>query len=342
MKDPPLSLDLSTLSEDAQEKLKAVDPSIRHLFVIDTDHLIKNPQLASHYRCLLGLSKKAAPKGFPLLASIEKNSRLPRAVGRDELRAEVARANEAIVETFASVNFDSDVMTAVIASTVGATLDGEWRNEIGDLAEYDVAEAICHFVDTGLAQIVGGSTVHEVSDCAQAIEVIRAMRNSLMRVDEIRLQNGAYVLFPANPDMQIYAPSGKLVAVGELKGNTDPANMWERWPLAEKTLGEAKMNNPGMQTIFIGEVITENVAFGQFAASRQHLAEDGSDAMRRGIKQRIEDGTVDHAFKKVFLKYDPHFRKLLQDLLEIEAAPTQIAPTDLAEPLRDADLGGAD
>jgi len=98
---------------------------------------------------------KAAPRNFKILAATEKGSKFPPKAVADDVRDEILRANTALIEAYASVGFKSELANLVVASIMGATLDGVWRNEIGFLAEFDIADAICYF---GASSVSGIAT----------------------------------------------------------------------------------------------------------------------------------------------------------------------------------------
>lgn len=340
LKEAPASLTYSGLNDEQRKTLQQLDASVRHLFVVDVEYLRAHPYAAGHYRCLLGLSKKAAPKTFPMLYNVEKSGKFPKNK-IDLLNEEVSRANQALYEAYSSVQFSQQLANLVIASIVGATLDGIWRTEIGFLAEYDIADAICYFGDKSITSITASGTQIPINGgYEEASRIVSSLREKFEHITEIHFANGARFEFPSNPDMRVYGPTGAEVAVGELKGNTDPANVWERWPLVVKTLGEAKHNNPKIVTFFVGEVITSNLAYGEFMESRQAVNAQGVAATRQGVKQCIEDGTVDYAFKKSALKRSAEFREMLATLLEIDSlAMPEPTPKDQSGLVRDEDLG---
>lgn len=72
-----------------------------------------------------------------------------------------------------------------------------------------------------------------------------------------------------------------------MKGATDPANVWERWPLVIKTLGDIQSTRPDAARFFIGLTITENLALG--------LDSRGNET-RRGIKQLLAEGLLLRGF----------------------------------------------
>ncbi|MCP4113762.1 MAG: XcyI family restriction endonuclease [Desulfobacteraceae bacterium] len=75
----------------------------------------------------------------------------------------------------------------------------------------------------------------------------------------IRLNNQTSILFSSEPDLSLLNPSGKLVAVIEVKGGKDTAGALERYGAAKKSFEEARRNDPDVATIFLASCITDEV-----------------------------------------------------------------------------------
>jgi hypothetical protein len=76
------------------------------------------------------------------------------------------------------------------------------------------------------------------------------------------------MVFGAEPDIALLAPSGQTVAVIEVKGGKDPAGALERYGAAKKSFEKTLEDNPDAITIYLASCITDEV--------ERRLAEDAT------------------------------------------------------------------
>ena len=126
------------------------------------------------------------------------------------------------VESALSVTMNN--LTALMYSSAGTTVDGSWRNKIGDEAETMVKSYIARpAIENGWVDslIDKNNSPVEFDPAFDYIANISLFRG-------IKLKNKRALLFSSEPDISFISEDGRPVTVIEVKGGTDPAGALER------------------------------------------------------------------------------------------------------------------
>lgn len=186
-----------------------------------------------------------------------------------------------------TLTFSQRDLDALLFASAGAQINGSWLNAIGSEAEMVVKRLLSSYLVkrglvVGLLDKKGRSlTLDEVEDLIRILADIRV----------IRLLNGTSVVFGAEPDIALLAPTGRTKAVIEVKGGKDPAGALERYGAAKKSFEKTLEDNPDAITIYLASCITDEV--------ERRLAEDAT-------VQQVFNLTVllgDEAQRNDFLAY---------------------------------------
>jgi hypothetical protein len=252
------------------------------------------PRALAYYRNLAGISAKAQGRTLPHLHRIETGSQ--GLIMNDLVREEMADLNDVLRGVLNDPLFDEKVIDPLLFVGEGASIDGVWRNVIGNIAVWQTARRLTgllaahdEFVEMRVTR-----TVDKRKETLQITSAENAVDEDHERERWIPQEITArcsVIGFLSNPDIEISRRGGPdewtTIAAGEIKGATDPANVWERWPLVLKTLDDIKSTRPEARRFFIGLTMTENLALG--------LDRYGAET-RRGIKQLLNEGLLDRGF----------------------------------------------
>ncbi|MGH3041162.1 MAG: hypothetical protein ACRDNG_05385 [Gaiellaceae bacterium] len=281
------------------------------------------PGALAYYRNLAGISGKAQGRTLPRLRRIETGAQS--FLEHEEVLGEISALNEVLRRALHDPLFSEKVIDPLLFVGEGASIDGVWRNIIGKIA---VWEALRHFLAIlqdadQFVRLRIGRRVEGRSERQDLTEIRPDQIENLEREGWTPLElegRHCMVQLPANPDVEIFKRTLEdeewvTVAAGEIKGATDPANVWERWPLVIKTLDDIKSTRPTAERFFIGLTITENLALG---------LDQRREETRRGIKQLLNEGLLTRGFSLSKLltpssaaaakaEFEAYFRPLLID-----------------------------
>ncbi|MFC2155027.1 XcyI family restriction endonuclease [Acidobacteriota bacterium] len=160
----------------------------------------------------------------------------------------------AIIESTLSINFED--IKSLMFSSAGATIDGSWRNKIGEEAETMVKSYImrlCLNDDLINAMINRNNSPVEFSPKMDYISAISGYKG-------VKLKNKKSILFSNEPDINFINESGKPIAVIEVKGGTDDAGALERLGAIKKSFEHVRRDNPDVLTILSVSCITGEMA----------------------------------------------------------------------------------
>lgn len=136
-------------------------------------------------------------------------------------------------------------------ATVGAFLEGAWRNDKGKLIADEVKKMIYEYFLFGklIKSIVllKGKEIKPIKD---------------IPIDEIKsfvLTNHYKIEFGSEPDIAFIDKKGILTGMVEVKGGLDEAGALERYEAAKKTFDEVLNKNPRAFTIYLASCITSTV-----------------------------------------------------------------------------------
>lgn len=159
----------------------------------------------------------------------------------------------AIIESTLTISFED--IKSLMFSSAGATIDGSWRNKIGEEAETMVKSYIIRLCLN-----------ENLIDCM--IDRNRSPEPFDKKVDYIanildykgaKLKNQKSILFSSEPDIIFIDKSGKSIAVIEVKGGADPAGALERLGAIKKSFDQARRDNPDVKTILLVSCITKEM-----------------------------------------------------------------------------------
>jgi hypothetical protein len=158
-----------------------------------------------------------------------------------------------IIESTISIDFEK--IKSLMFTSVGCTIDGSWRNKIGEEAETMIKSYIMRLCTN--KQLVESmiDKNNRPEEFEQDIDYI----SSITRYKGIKLKNKKAILFSNEPDIKFIDKSAKPVAVIEVKGGTDPAGALERLGAIKKSFEQARNENPDVLTILAVSCITDEM-----------------------------------------------------------------------------------
>jgi XcyI restriction endonuclease len=218
--------------------------------------LIAQPWMLRYYRCLAAISVKGlkAVSGVSSVEKIEEGAD-PTVDQAGKLSIALNR-NLALIFTSA-LDFDEERSKAVFYAQAGSTLDGSWRNAIGEEGERFVRALLIR----GLQQngelvsvsMRGGRQVNVIDIDSREIDVLAK------GVHTITCTNSSVVRFASEPDIECITPDGNISACVEVKAGLDPAAALERLGAMTKSFREVRQQYPGAETILLASCITPEV-----------------------------------------------------------------------------------
>lgn len=216
--------------------------------------LVEHPALIRYYRNVAAIPLK----GVQYLASNVTDYETGK---RNEIKYKNALALvklfnshiSAIIESTLTINYED--IKSLMFSSAGATIDGSWRNKIGEEAEAMVKSYIMRLcLNENLINSMidrNGSPV----EFDQKVDYI----SSIYDYKGAKLKNKKSILFSTEPDIIFIDKSGKPIAVIEVKGGTDPAGALERLGAIKKSFEQARRENPNVVTILSVSCITQEM-----------------------------------------------------------------------------------
>ena len=196
------------------------------------DILQEHPKTSLYYRGIALLSRKRVAQAAVPVTDWEKGTRKVK-VRRD--RAEkVARLYNTIISSIieGSADWTLDNGYRNILATMGITLDGMFRNKIGDMAETLVK-----------SRIAGWLRNKELIPTDEPDDgVYRLPKNTLMR-------------YGSEPDIE-FTRDGGAIATIEIKGGTDSAGALERFGAMTKSFAKTP---PGCVNFLVAGIVTSEM-----------------------------------------------------------------------------------
>lgn len=213
--------------------------------------LIEHPRLLAYYRSVSTLSQKGlgklaktAPKQYET-----GNKAIP--LKKVPIIAKYINLNiSSIIDN--AIKFNIKELKGLLFVTLGAQIDGSWKNEKGDLAEFYVKKMILTYyyqknvIVSYIDEKNKPKNLHNLTDPNISIKKIKGLK----------LSSKHTILFSAEPDISIIDPHANLKAAFEVKGGNDTAGALERYGAALKSLGESLQDNNDCITILVASVGT--------------------------------------------------------------------------------------
>ena len=198
-----------------------------------------------YYRCLSGLSIKAAKDYVGSIENLEKGNKRARI---DDAKAlKMARVYNTFVCTIlkGSTDWTLENGKRTIIATLGITLDGVMRNKVGTIAEERVRTLIFEWLKE--KNLITSLAVESTEEGNDDLPNYCALSNDLI------------MRFSSEPDVSFSKKIDKdeeLLAIIEIKGGIDPAGTLERYGAATKSFQHALKENPRCKNFFLSAVYT--------------------------------------------------------------------------------------
>lgn len=210
--------------------------------------LLAAPTTSLYYRGLTGLSIKAAKGYVGSIEGLEVGK--PGSKLRDEKALKMAQLYNTFICTVIQGTADwtlEDGKRTVIA-TLGITLDGIMRNQVGSIAEARIRSLVWQWLQ-GNDLILSPTPSEAPADEEPLPTTCELKGNIVMR-------------FASEPDIAFFKRTHRglvLAAVVEIKGGTDPAGALERYGAATKSFQHALSENPRCKNFFLSAIYTDEL-----------------------------------------------------------------------------------
>ncbi|PKV50442.1 XcyI restriction endonuclease [Aquimarina sp. MAR_2010_214] len=241
------------ISEEAWSILKSNEINPCRIFVHPT-FLRTYPSLLKYYRCLAMIPQKGLMKlvGIGSLKDIEEKSK---DIPESKISSTVKTLNE-FISSVLTINgwYKEECLKAMVYSTAGTTIDGSWRNKIGEEGERVVKEILVK------ALLKNNEVSYFIMKNDDKIEFNEF--EQLDKIDELRsifLTNSYSIVFRSEPDGTILSPSGEVTGGIEVKAGIDPAAALERLGAMFKSFDNIKQTYPKAQTVLVASCLTNEV-----------------------------------------------------------------------------------
>jgi hypothetical protein len=205
--------------------------------------LLAEPSLSLYYRCLTGLSRKAAQDYVGPLVQIESGSS-DRTL--DEKKALViAQTYNTFISSIIrnSVEWTLENGYRTVIATLGITLDGAMRNKVGDIAEDRIRIMILGWLLDRKLIVDPDLTKADIRSNYPHFYILKG---------DITMR------FGSEPDISLLR-GDLLVATVEIKGGVDPAGALERYGAATKSFQHAISQAPQCRNFYVAGVFTDQV-----------------------------------------------------------------------------------
>ena len=239
--------------------------------------LLYKPSTSLYYRGLCGLSLKAAKDYFGALESLEAGN--PRARLSAEKALKMARTYNTFICSIIknSTDWTLENGNRTIIATLGITLDGVMRNNVGKIAEERIRTLMLEWL-IGRGLLVKPTVTRE-----QVYESIPLV---------CTLREGITMRFGSEPDIS-FIREDNLLSVVEIKGGIDPAGALERYGAATKSFQHAVGQSHRCKNFYLGAVYTPEL--------ERRIAEDRLVEKSFDIIQILDDpNAAEELFGELF------------------------------------------
>ena len=177
--------------------------------------LIAHSEASFYYRCMCGLSIKAAREYNGAIEGLENGN--PNARMDYEKALKISRTYNFYMSTIIvnSTNWSLDNGYRTILATMGITLDGIMRNKVGEIGENRTRRMVVEWL------IKQNLIIKPAIDIENIPEHLP---------NEFKLKDNLIMHFSADPDIY-FKKNGDLIVTIEIKGGIDPAGALERYGL---------------------------------------------------------------------------------------------------------------
>lgn len=254
------------------------------LFHCSPDVLEAVPAAADWYVSLAGFALKTlekirvGPKNFGLTRTADglvKALREGRLVTPADLEAFSRWINSEIERLFPQGSRDESLALATVLMLRGGRIIGQGQNLGGN-------EAVV-LVKSQLVEVMAKRRLVDIEQ--DGVWITYGPEHNLPRCQRLRYGERlvcAFVPGGDRPDISV-SLDGKAIAVGEIKGRKDLANVWESWmPQVAAHMRTWRGTYPDAARLFFGTLITEQMVEGQSARG----------TLREGLRGLYEDGLL--------------------------------------------------
>ncbi len=216
--------------------------------------LVEHPGLISYYRNVAAIPLKGVQYLAYNVTDYENGKKSELNYNRALALAKLFNTHiSAIIESTLNINFEN--IKALMYSSAGATIDGSWRNKVGEEAENMVKSYLIrqcldgNLIDSMIDRMNRPVTFDPGVDYISGISGYRG----------VKLINKKSIMFYSEPDIVFIDKSGKPIAVIEVKGGADPAGALERLGAIKKSFEQARHDNPRVMTLLVVSCITQEM-----------------------------------------------------------------------------------
>jgi hypothetical protein len=216
--------------------------------------LVEHPNLISYYRNVAAIPLKGVQYLAFNITDYESGKKYDISCQNAMRLSKLFNTHiSAIVESTLKISINN--INSLMFSSAGATIDGSWRNKIGEEAEKMVKSYIlraCLNANSIFAMIDKNNNPVDYDKSYDYMANIDLFKG-------IKLKNKKSILFFSEPDISIIDKTGKPLSVIEVKGETDPAGALERLGAVKKSFDYARRENRNVETILVVSCITDEM-----------------------------------------------------------------------------------
>lgn len=218
--------------------------------------LITYPRALSYYRCLSSFPIKGL-KAVSGVSSIDKME-LGEANISKEQAFKISNAINSHLNLFYKAGaFSDEKMKALMYMTMGTTVDGSWRNQIGSEGERVIKNLILQFLfKKGYLKSLTSKDGGVFTKGSISEKFIDKAADDLSTAT---VSNGSSLIFASEPDITIRNNKSEIIAGVEIKAGLDPAGALERLGAMLKSFDKLLGEEPDAETLLIASCITEEV-----------------------------------------------------------------------------------
>jgi hypothetical protein len=216
--------------------------------------LVENPGLIRYYRNAAAIPLKGVQYLAYNVTDYENGKRNEIKYNQALELAKLFNSHiSSIIESTLRINFED--IKSLMFSSAGATIDGSWRNKIGEEAETMVKSYIIRLC---INEELVYALIDRQNRCVEFEPGVDYISN-ILHYRGVKLTNKKSILFSNEPDIKFIDKVGKPIAVIEIKGGTDPAGALERLGAIKKSFDHARRENPRVITILMVSCVTREM-----------------------------------------------------------------------------------
>ncbi len=246
------------ITDDAWEKAK--ENEIHPLSVFCHPKILRlHPKLLRYYRCVALLPQKGLSKisGLGNVKEIENGTQTLNNTKIPNILTALNEQTSTIISL--TTDIDNEKLSGMMYATAGTTIDGSWRNQIGEEGERVIRSLL-------LKSLLDNMEIMALVDKKDRSYKVQDWTNeygnpiaSINSIKSITVNNGSVVFFSSEPDVQFLNNLGAVVGAMEIKAGIDPAGALERLGAMFKSFDNVLSVSPKAKTILVATCITDEV-----------------------------------------------------------------------------------